>query len=172
MLGLYELRFVRLPMKKIASMVLLLLCLSPGLSAEPYRSLNDRFAEVEANPADWKGKEVAFEGQVMQVEKSNGNPYFLIGLTGPESRELWVASLFNFGDDGAVQPGDIVRVFGYYTVLKDDDSFAQANSTGIHLLGFCVANLSQDTEYKFVPAAKQCTAWGLGDLPKVAGDEL
>ncbi len=127
--------------------------------------MNSDFMAFVNDPDKFEGKEAAAGGKIVVLTESRKRPYFKIKLQGKEDTQIWSALLFKIGRGNGLHVGDNIRILGYYSSFEDGMKGVADNSTGHHLLTFCLVNLTTSETYFMSQAVTQCTLWKNGQVP-------
>jgi hypothetical protein len=132
---------------------------------------NDK--NITACPTNFTGKDlkkikkldgeiVAFNALVTKVYSAhNDKPYYEVKLQG--GKTIWIASLVNSGYE---KEGNIIRLLGYVSGVKDDEFAKKYNKTDYHILAFCVIDL-ESMQMAMMPGSDaQVKEWLNGQIPK------
>ncbi len=121
------------------------------------------FSDKDINKLNkWNGKIVAFDGEVIRLEKSKRNtPYYELRLN---NNKIWIVSMINSGFE---KIGNKVRVVGYLVEIdKSDNKFErQYHNNDYHVLVFGVVDLKTKQLSYFPGSEAQMKQWINGQIP-------
>ena len=121
------------------------------------------------NSGMWDGKMIGLAGLIQEIKDGKqAKPLIRVLLRKPNDNNtsIWVGSLVK-PEAGQIQPGHIIRVLGYLSLIdKTDSGTAETVKDPLFLIGFCLVNQSNKSAI-FLPAGvNQCNEWKKGTIPK------
>ena len=135
----------------------------------PVPTTGNDIQDAYLNPGKWSGRLIALAGLIQEIKDGNqGKPLIRLSLRKPNENNtsIWVGSLVK-PEAGQIQPGQIVRVLGYLSLVDSTDPLtAETVKVPLFLMGFCLVNQSNKIAL-FLPAGvNQCNEWKNGTIPK------
>lgn len=158
-------------MKYIALFALQILLLAgvPNLCAQtpkvkcPRNFDAKKLALVQRDVAKHKGETVAFDAEVVSIEKGyNDKPYFMACLENGDT--VWIASMIT---GNYVTVGRKLRVLGYIDPVAADDEIGQRyNKGGIQVRVFAILDLESKSLQMSDAFNVEAKEWLEGIMPK------
>jgi hypothetical protein len=117
--------------------------------------------KAKKNLAEWNGKIVAFDGEILEVKHlSPGKPYMKVKLDG--GPVVWVGSMVNSQYDSV---NNSIRFLGYFSVTGQGDTSQEYHNSGFHVLAFGEID-HKSKQLAFTPGSeRQIQEWGKGQVP-------
>lgn len=131
-------------------------------SAFPTNFNKDDLKSAKVNLGKWDSKIVAFDAEIVRLEKSRRNtPYYQMHI---EDESAWVISMI---DSGFEKVGNKVRLVGYLIPIdkKEDKYEQQFHQDNFHILVFGIIDLKTKQLSYFPGAEQQMKEWMNGQIP-------
>lgn len=130
--------------------------------AFPINFNKDDLKNAKVNLGKWDSKIVAFDADIVRLEKSRRNTPYYQAHIGDES--AWVISMI---DSDFEKVGNKVRLVGYLIPLdkKEDKYEQQFHQDNFHILVFGIINLKTKQLSYFPGAEQQMKEWMNGQIP-------
>jgi len=158
-------------MKYIAffTLQILLLVGTPNLFAQtpkvkcPRNFDSKKFAVVQKDAAKHKGETVAFDAEVVSIEKGyNDKPYFQACFENGDT--VWIASMIT---GNYVTVGRKLRLLGYIDPVAADDEIGQRyNKGGLQVRVFAILDLESKSLQMSDAFNREAKDWLEGIMPK------